>query len=554
MTHLIIETGELHATADPRVLEGLLLPYGEIGRTNLGRFSVDAGVFEIPTDPDVMTLNDDHARQRPVGRAVRTEERPDGLWAAFRFARTREGDEALASAKRADGRKRLSVEAADVVIRAGKAVAGRVYGAALVAAGAFPSATLLAADTPDQPVDVAPPTDADRLTDPAPNPEDEDTPTRKDDTVSTPAEAPPQNTPAPAPAAPTPAQPEPEAGHLAAALPVSIPQFAAPAATGVRLQIDEPGDLYAALAQANRNQDRDLFAALSDIKISGTNQLGSAFVQPAWLGKLWEDLEYIQRVVPLIGHKDLTALTVKGWRPTVRPRVAKWDGNKANVPSGPMNGSQQEFTAQRFAGGHDIAREFRDFSVPEFWEQYFSDMRESYAQEVDVYTLETLVAGATAVTPGASPDPEVSDAFVALVDAALAVNRKATPTFAVVADDVWRELVLTPHEHVLEYLSASLNLKEGSLAGFTIQPGPYRTVVNGTGQTATETEEPVLTSGQVLVGARNAADLYELPGSPIRVEGLDMVRGGIDTGLFGYALPLIKEPKALAIVTPAEEG
>jgi hypothetical protein len=78
-----------------------------------------------------------------------------------------------------------------------------------------------------------------------------------------------------------------------------------------------------------------------------------------------------------------------------------------------------------------------------------------------------------------------------------------------------------------------VGLESGNTAGFQIIPSS------------------VLDAGTVLVGSREAATSYELPGSPIRVEALDMVKGGIDVGLFGYHAVVLHDAGALALVTPA---
>ncbi|ARU50155.1 hypothetical protein CBR64_00110 [Cellulosimicrobium cellulans] len=525
MTNVIIEAGELTASAEDRIVSGLLLPYGEQGRTNLGRFTVEQGDFQVPADPEVVTANTDHARQQPVGRAVTLTDSPRGLFAAFKIGRTPEGDQLLA--EHAQGKRRsLSVEVTDVVIRAGRAVAGRVYGAAFVERGAFPSATLLAADVGEDP----------NQAETAATTEEEEETMTETATAEAPAAA--TETTAPAEATTT-------TGTLAAAqaphaqLPAGMrPSGAAPTTAGSGLVINEPADLFAALARLHQTQDRDLMAALSDVKISGANTVGSATHQPVWIGKLWQGLQYIRRATPVATQKELTALQVKGWKWTTKPRVERWAGNKANVPSNAPAATNADATAQRFAGAHDIAREFHDFPNPEFWEAYFEAMRESYAWESDVYALETWLAGATAVERGSVPT-DVSPALVKLVDGALAVNKKAAPTFAFLAEDVWREYVLTPKDHVLEMLSSSLsNLTEGQIANFVVQPTPYD-----------QDGAAVMDEGQVLVGTRAAITFRELGGSPIRVEGLDMVKGGIDPGLFGYALAQVDEPLGLALVT-----
>lgn len=65
MPDIQIEGGEVLANLDERTLTGLLLPYGEEGRTNVGRFTVMAGDIAIPEDPSVVSINEDHE----IGRA-----------------------------------------------------------------------------------------------------------------------------------------------------------------------------------------------------------------------------------------------------------------------------------------------------------------------------------------------------------------------------------------------------------------------------------------------------------------------------------------------------
>jgi len=505
MSNITFEAGTLTANREERVVSGLLLPYGEIGRTNLGKFSVDRGVFQIPSDPLVLTANLDHKREDPVGRALTLNDTDAGLFASYKIAETPEGDQLLEDIE--DGkRKSLSVEAADVVIRDGKATAGRVFGTAFVETGAFPSATLLAEDVGEEPTNQ--------------NPD--------------------------ATAAPTNTEPE-------ATVPEPLTATAAPGGVAARAQTKsavEPETLFASIANGYRTGDFGpvkeildqgnpelLFAALNDVKFSGVNTVGSALTNPTWLGKFWDGEPHQRVVAPLLTQAPLTSLVVQGWDWTTAPKVARWAGNKTNVPSNTPAATRRDFAAQRIAGAHDIAREFVDFPNPEFWQKYFEAMRESYAVESDAYALERLVATATPVSH-LWDDPDVPEVLVKLIDGALAVNKKGVPTFAVLSERDFRQFALAPKDHVLELLSASLkNLSEGNLAGFTVVPTPYD-----------QDGVPVLDDGQVLVGTKAAATFRELPGSPIRVEGLDMVKGGVDPGLFGYALVQVDAPAGLALV------
>jgi hypothetical protein len=553
MTTAIIETrGLLVASRADRLVRALLLPFGEVGRTNLGRFSVDRGVFALPADPDVVTFNDEHERTAPIGRAVELEETDDGVLATFRIANTPEGDAALDDIE--SGRRRaVSAEVANVVIRAGKAVAGRLFGAALVVAGAFPSAALLAADVGEDP--QAP--EADPEAAPA-------EPTREDTTMPCATcgqvHAAGVTCQAPAPAAQAPEAP---AAPAPATLDASLRPNAAPAPRREdRLTITEPSHLFAALAHyhATGNQtvlehladarvagSSDLFAALSHVKYdaAGTDG-GNVIAQPEWLGKFWDGSPYVRRVAEHFRGAALTSLKVKGWEWGTKPRVSRWGGNKTAVPSNqPAPKARPDQTAQRFAGAHNIAREYTDFPSPEFWDEYFTAMRDSYVVGSEAYGIETLRTAATAVTRGAIPtsgDRAADPSLVKIVDGALAVNRKGAPSIAVLAEDAWRQFILTPKDNVLAYLSSAAGLSEGQAAGFQILPTPYD-----------EDDTAMLSAGEVLVGTKAAAAFRELPGVPIRVEGLNVSLGGVEPGLFGYALMQVNNAKGLALVTdPAE--
>jgi hypothetical protein len=126
----------------------------------------------------------------------------------------------------------------------------------------------------------------------------------------------------------------------------------------------------------------------------------------------------------------------------------------------------------------------------------------------------------------------VSKAASYIVDGALAIIDTALPTFAIVSKDLYRDLLLTRTEDVLAYLNLALGLEAGSVASFSIVPG-------ATGWPA----------DTVVVGAKPAATIYELPGTPIRVEALNIANGGIDTGLFGYIAAGFNDDGGLAYVS-----
>lgn len=554
MTDIQIDAGTLTANADDRTVTGLLVPFGEQCRSNLGRFSVDTGAFSLPADPSVVGFNRAHAREDPIGRATTVRETPEGVVATFSIARTPEGDTALAdiSAGRA---KFLSAEVANVVIKAGRAIGGRLFGGALVTEPAFPSATLLAAaaDTvvdPEANADPAKPTTTvekavDEYTDEQGIKHTRTTTTTTvidgdTTTITTTTEitdpVTPDNTEEPTVPAATPPNTL-EASRSGAKRQPTRHQFMTLLAAVANGRANE-ADL-AAFSENAGPSERTLFAALSDIKYDGDGGVTTGISNPQWIGEVWDGNAYRQKFLPLFNHADLTALKFQGYKWDVKPAGGTWAGNKAQIPSNTPKFKTVEGTASRFAGGHDIARELQDlafFGDTSFFDMYFSAMSESYSQWADEeIVLAEILAGATTVEADNPAGLSIGAGLSAIIDgAAEVIAANATPTFALVALDLWKSIAKLPSDSTLGYLNASLRLtgEEGQLDTFVIQP----------------TDQ--LAAGEVLVGAREAATVYELPGVPIRANALNIAQGGIDEGVFGYAGAMVNKADALQLVTP----
>lgn len=543
-----IEAGSLYANSEDRIVSGLLLPYGEIGQTNLGRFSIDAGTVDIPSDPDIVTLNVDHNREEPVGRAVELTETPAGIVGTFKIAATEDGDNLLAEI--ADGtRSKLSAEVKNVVIRARKAVSGSLFGAAVVAQGAFPSAALLAefaedTDPEEEGENVAEDATLEAeilevVPDPEGNVEEivtDDLPEQVIVDVVNPVDGAVESTVF----VPETQNTQGENNMGAATAPETLQAHkAAPVSEGLATIVNDLSraakagsrSLFAEIAQReDARAATSLFAALEDITFDGVGSVGVNTAQPQWLGELWLGKSYQRKYTALIGSGVLTGLTMEAWKWNAKPAVAAWTGNKTAVPSNEPSTTPVTITAQRWAGAHDWAREFRDFGRTDVIESALRLMTESYAKVTDAACLDGLLAGATDVVAGSAT---TQVAWNRIMDGIEAVIETATPTFAVVAQDLYRELVMTTSNDSLAYLNASLGLESGTAAGFQIIPSAD------------------LEAGNVLVGAREAATHYELGGSPIRVEAEAISVGGFDLGLFGYSATHVGTPAGLALVAPA---
>ncbi len=332
-----IETGTLYANVEDRIVSGLLLPYGEQGNTNLGKFSISPGAVTIPADPEVVTVNTQHERENPVGRATELIDTPAGIVGTFKIANTPEGDTVLAEI--AEGlRSKLSAEVKNIVIRSGKAISGSLFGAAIVEQGAFPSAALLAADTPDAVVEVSDAGDVTIVSDVNPdaivvetvNPDGtvDETVYTEDNQVDPNQVDPTNNEGAPMGAA---TAPDTLQAHKAAPedanLGTVIHSLTSAAQNGSRSMFAE------LMARPEGEAAATLYGALSDVKISGTGQVGTAIQQPQWIGELWSGRAYERKIIPLIGSGALSGLKIQGWRWTTKPEVATWAGNKAAITS-----------------------------------------------------------------------------------------------------------------------------------------------------------------------------------------------------------------------------
>src|SRR5699024_5543570 len=130
---------------------------------------------------------------------------------------------------------------------------------------------------------------------------------------------------------------------------------------------------------------------------------------------------------------------------------------------------------------------------------------------------------------------DVAKALSYILDGVLAIQDVAVPDFAIVGNDLFRELALTKKSDAVEYLSVALGLDpaEGRLDQFTIVPSG----------------DSALTS-KVLVGASEAHTAYGE--KSVRVDTVNIGTGGVETGVFAYYALHTGSAGAFAMVAPAE--
>lgn len=556
MTDARIYAGTLLATADDRTFQALLVPFNEECSSNLGRFKVGTGAFSIPADMRGQTFNVDHTREIVAGEVTTMQETSRGIMGTVYFAKTPEGDSALADVH-AGRRRAISAEVAEVVIKAGRAISGRLFGASLVKAGAFPSATLLAeaVDTDEEPpAGTEPVTTTEKFSDEYTDEDgvthkrtttrtttvDGDTTTIKETTVIEEPDTP---------------NPEEEAPVGAATVPNTL------TATKARPVARDAGPglaaVYAAMAAVKSGQfnaeSSTLLATLTDVKFSGTGALPAAGVlQPNWVGPVWQGKTYERQFITLgqLGT-DITAGGKKGYKlnrgTAAVPKTilgGDWTGNKTEVPTGGAFTDVVSSTLRRFAFAADIAREFTDLpGGSEVIEAFIRLIVEDYAVWSDEKALADIVTLAgTPVAPSTYPT-QYSGAIGQVIQGILAVKRsRDIPTFALVNATAYEQLVYTPKDLIPEFISLTVSTDgEGTADGVVkvVQaPDSFFTGIKA--------NKPA-----TIVGARNAIEFDENGSTPIHVDALEIAKGGVDRAVHGYLQTFNVRPEAVVLVGEA---
>lgn len=563
MTEIIIDGGTLTASKNDRVVRGLLLPYREECRSDIGRFSFDPGVVELPKDLTGMSLNVEHKREEVIGAPIELTETPAGVLAAFKIAETAEGDAALDDIA-AGRRVHLSAEVKDVKIKDGKGIAGKLFASALVAAPAFPSATLLAAaadtdddDTSAETHEESEFTDENGVT--WRRVVDTETEVEGDTTTTT-------TTIVEEITDPTDEEEDPDQEEETMTTTLAAKAGTRRVRTAPRsLDTTDLPTLYAAVAEA-RTGDQEammLLAALADTKISGTGALpASGVLQESWQGQLWQGTTYERKYINqgTLGT-DISAAGKSGFKikrgTAASPKTAlggDWAGNKTELPTGTGHTSKHGSSLAKWAFAGDIAREF--FDLPggqELIEALFRLIAEDYAIWSDEKALATFMKMAgTAVAPSTYPS-DYSDAMGMLIQGVLAVKRaKDTPTFAIVNSTAYEQLLYTPHEKVPEFISFDITTERTG----SVDSGKVVVLEADDAYFVDADSDELVDEGNpaVLVGAKRGVEFDELGSVPFTIDALEIAKGGVDRATHGYLQTFEVRPESFVLIgdlTPA---
>jgi hypothetical protein len=113
-------------------------------------------------------------------------------------------------------------------------------------------------------------------------------------------------------------------------------------------------------------------------------------------------------------------------------------------------------------------------------------------------------------------------------------GRRDTPTFAILNDAAYTELLYTPFEKIPEFIKFSVNTDgTGTADGDVV-------IVNG--------DTGIVDTPSVLSGARKAIQFDELANGPLHVDALNIAQGGIDKATHGYLQTFIVRPQAVTLI------
>lgn len=575
------EGGEVLANLQDRTVTGLLIPFNELGHTNAGRFMVEAGALALPSDPSVIALNLDHDRSQNVGHATRVWQEPAGIMATFRVAQTDEGDAYLADVTNPDSTARrrpcLSGEFY-TSIKAGKAVpgSGRVWGAAGVPKGAFPSAMVLAADTdatsssryvteytdPDgvtwrrveETTTTTAQTDAGTETTSTTTVVEETTQEKEASTVDETSTVEAGVVPATAtaggaaPAGTTLARVPSAAMVLAAISTLKSPLSAGPDRAAAEAML---GELHAGTQQ--------VLAALQDVTPGGATPLaGAGVIQHNWVGQIAQGIPYVQEYINL--HNPGTEISLggkKGFKvkrgTAAAPVAGNFDGvytgNKSELKSYKGFTTAHESVLDQFAIAEDIARAFYDLPGGlEAVTAFMSLIIEDHMVWEDETALEYIVE--TAGAPIAPNTSLYSSAYPAVVGKIIqgilqlrrkkADGRRDVPSYTILNDAGYEELAYAAggEENMPAFVKLAVTTASNGTADGTVEIK--------VGDIGIEDESAAL------VGAGYAIDFDHPAGGPLLIDALDIAKGGVDRAVHGYLQTFVKRPEAVVLIGTAD--
>jgi ATP-dependent protease ClpP protease subunit len=302
-----------------------------------------------------------------------------------------------------------------------------------------------------------------------------------------------------------------------------------------------PKDRYDEL-KATLTDGAAVFDALTDIGLADATSGGLVNTNaPQWIGELLTRVQFAG-IWENVSHDDLTSPVVHGFTLTTAPTGGqKGDAGAAVVSTG-AKWSLVSVNAYRWAGADSFDRTPFDFGISaSAMSSYFRAQLYNYFVARDAQLITAMTSGLTATAAGAVPANSEIDAVTnQLLDGIVNVLSQGggLANLGVVPVALYKDLIKNSTLQAPAFLEIDLGaITEGEVDGkFIVRPD-----LTGT-----------LTAGDVLVANGQAGVTgYELPGSPVRAEQLQVSIGNIDVGLFGYIAAIRAGANFFSLVSAA---
>lgn len=351
------------------------------------------------------------------------------------------------------------------------------------------------------------------------------------------------NAPAPSPAPAAVAQPvAPSAGVPGVAVaaeyaagPTTVPQSGAQVTERPQSLMNVARDVAEQIRNGAKTADwvHEINNALAPVLES--DDIGGGFTAPDRIGEVWQARpEGRPHIDALGGTKPLTSTKIEGWKwVEPAPVPQPYAGDLAEIPTGEWETAPVSEEPSRWAFGNKVDRIYRDLGSADLIASMFSILGRGYDGESDNAVAADLVAGATAITGGAT------SLLNAITKAFLQLKKiGAAPSQFWMAEDVFTTFA--------ELTVADLPAWISNATGFV--------KLDGSTSLANVFDVDVdfqLAAGGFLALDKRAADVYESP--QIKIEAQDVAHGGIDIGFFAYGGTFIYDPRAVVktTITPA---
>ena len=496
METLYIEAASIECNEDRREISGKIVPLGtgEVGNTNLGAYTFEAGSIEIG-DVSKIKLLSQHDMKKPIGRMIAAETRADGIYATFKLSRSSGGNDALVMAQ--EGLVSGLSIGAEIISskpsRDGHTVvsAAKLKEVSLVTEPAFKSAQVLEIAA-EEIVPV------------------EETKTESETVVedTTPVEA-------------TPVE--------AAAVEAARPTITAMAYTKPRLDFSAPKQLEMTIrASLGSDEARDYVRAAADT----TDNAG--LVPTRQLTTVINGLANNTRsAIDAISTGALpdAGMSFEIPKITTLPTVA--DTAEAGTPSNTDQASSYvTVTVKKYAGQQQFSVELFDRSSPLFITELMNNMAAQYAAATDKAVYTALASGATADSTTITTYPTASELLGVVSRGAASVytNTQGFARNILMNTSQWANLMTLNESGRPIYMAA-----QPSNAGGVVRPDSIRGNVAGLDlfvsanvPTANDTDK----DDSILIINPTAYTWYESPTYQLRADVI--ASGEILVAMYGY--------------------